>query len=173
MTANYKDDTTNGDALLACQQLLTQEWIVGAAISHPPITTFSTSPDITYTVCSTSSNAGSSMEDLSSTTSSSLSTSLGFWSRQRWTGSSLKPSDSSLCQDMNMADLVYKNAVQKVESLRMEVEENLVRQAISMITKSDHQRLIVLTFFLWPYSLCILKKWNASNWKEYRLSNKV
>lgn len=179
MMANYKNDTKNEDAMLACQQLLTQEWIVGATFSNPHITTFSTSPDITYTICSTSSNAGSSMEDLSSTnsttSSSSVTTSLGFWSRQRWTGSSLKPSDSSfqlLCQNMNMADLVYKNAVQKAESLRMEVEENLVRQAISMITKSDNQRLIVLAF-LWPYSLCILKKWNALNWKEYRLSNKV
>jgi hypothetical protein len=137
MMANYKDDTNAGDALMACQQLLTQEWIVGTALCNAHITTFSTSPDITYTICSTSFNAGSSMDDLSSANSTTTtSSSLGFWSRQRWTA---KPSDSSLqqlCQDMNMADQVYKNAVQNVESLRMEVEENLVRQT----NQHDYQK---------------------------------
>ncbi|CAO3597455.1 unnamed protein product [Absidia cylindrospora] len=144
------------NAILACHDLLAQNWIVAftttgttdtaedngsisTSSARQQITTFTTATDTTYTVIqhpqtnyghlnnSSNSDLGSSAEDLSSTSSApSSSSSLGFWSRQRWTSSTPKQSDyQQLCQDMETADQFYRQAIHKAESLRMEIEENL------------------------------------------------
>ncbi|ORZ25661.1 hypothetical protein BCR42DRAFT_400630 [Absidia repens] len=136
-------------ATLACQDLLAQNWIAAfttAGTTNTPednggeqVATFTTGENTTYTVIqhtrtnyghlnnASNSDLGSSADDLSSTSSAlSSSSSLGFWSRQRWT--SLTPKQSNyqqLCRDMETADQHYKQAVHKAESLRMEIEENL------------------------------------------------
>ncbi|KAI8343491.1 hypothetical protein BC941DRAFT_411554 [Chlamydoabsidia padenii] len=142
MIAHYKEDgsdSTNlaGDALLTCQHLLTQEWILAFAPAaneddnnkdtRQRITAFTTSPDIAYTIQQVP-GLSHDVDSMSFGADSSSSSSLtSFWSRQRWTGSNIKQIGSleQLCQDMNTADQVYKVSVQKAESLRMEVEENL------------------------------------------------
>ncbi|KAI8086251.1 uncharacterized protein BX664DRAFT_335319 [Halteromyces radiatus] len=107
---------------------------------------FSTSADIEYTVqrqyqvntndtlstenSSTNGSAPTTTSSTSTTSTSASASSLGFWSRRRWASSTTittKQIDThqQLYHDMQQADELYKKSVQALDTLRMEVEENL------------------------------------------------